>query len=125
LALNKKPKTNKKFGLSSAQRIRKSHDFQSLRKKSQKWVARHWVLYYAKNDLEKARLAVTLSAKYGSSVLRNRFRRWMREKFRLNQDIFAGFDLHFIARPRPTKLSEKFYKQELNEDFERLLHRHS
>lgn len=83
------------------------------------------MLYYAKNELEKGRLAVTLSGKYGSSVQRNRFRRWMREKYRLSQESFLGMDLHFIARPKPKKVPEKIYKQELNEDFERLLHRFS
>lgn len=47
----------------------------------------------------------------------------MREKFRANQIGLAGLDLHFIAKQKPVNVPEKRYKDELNEDFERLLHR--
>jgi ribonuclease P protein component len=86
-------------------------------------VGRHWVLFYAKNGLDFPRLAVTLSGRYGSAVERNRYRRWMREKFRHHQQELAGLDLHFIAKQKPVHLSEKRYKEELHEDFERLLRR--
>lgn len=86
-------------------------------------MARHWILFFSKNNLEIGRLAVTISTKYGPSVERNRFRRRMREMFRLNQDAFRGFDVHFIAKQKPLHLTEKAYKTELHEDFERLLRR--
>lgn len=86
-------------------------------------MARHWVLFYAKNGIEHARLAVTLSGRYGNAVERNRYRRWMREKFRLHQLELAGLDLHFIAKQKPVNLTEKRYKEELHEDFQRLLRR--
>ncbi len=98
-------------------------DFVSAKKKSTKVVARHWILFFSKNDLEIGRLAVTISTKYGPSVERNRFRRRLREMFRLNQDTFCGFDVHFIAKQKPLHLTEKAYKTELHEDFERLLRR--
>jgi ribonuclease P protein component len=81
------------------------------------------VLFYAKNEMGHPRLAVTLSARYGPALDRNKFRRWMREKFRHHQVELAGLDLHFIAKQKPVKVPEKRYKDELNEDFERLLHR--
>jgi len=83
------------------------------------------VLYYAQNELEHPRLAVTLSGRYGSAVERNRFRRWMRERFRHHQQHLSGLDLHFIAKQKPVNLPEKRYKEELHEDFQRLLHRFS
>lgn len=86
-------------------------------------MARHWVLFYAPNSLEHPRLAVTISARYGNSVERNRFRRFMRESFRLNQASLKNYDLHFIAKQKPVHLPEKRYKDELHEDFQRLLHR--
>ena len=86
-------------------------------------MARHWVLFYAKNGIDHARLAVTLSGRFGPAVERNRYRRRMREKFRLNQAQLKGWDLHFIAKQKPVHLPEKRYKEELHEDFQRLLHR--
>jgi ribonuclease P protein component len=94
-----------------------------LRKSAAKWVARHWVLFYSKNELGHPRLAVTLSGRYGNAVERNRFRRWLRERFRAHQSDLAGLDLHFIAKQKPVNLAEKRYKDELHEDFQRLLHR--
>lgn len=123
LRLVKSKKVRKPLGLHRTLRLRRKAEFLRLRKESSKWVARHWILYYAKNDIEHPRLAVTLSGRYGSAVERNRFRRWMRERFRLNQAKLAGLDLHFIAKQKPGKMPEKRYKEELNEDFERLLHR--
>jgi ribonuclease P protein component len=88
-------------------------------------VARHWVLFYSPNELDRPRLAVTISARYGSAVERNRFRRWLREKFRLNQESLRGFDLHFIAKQkqRNVPVDKSRYIEELDEDFARLLHR--
>lgn len=86
-------------------------------------MGRHWVLFYAQNDLPNARLAVTISGRYGNSVERNRFRRWMREAFRTNQNKVVGYDLHFIAKQKPVHLPANRYKEELHEDFQRLLHR--
>lgn len=81
------------------------------------------MLFYAQNELGHPRLAVTISGRYGNSVERNRFRRFMREKFRLNQASLKNFDLHFIAKQKPVHVPEKRYKEELHEDFQRLLHR--
>jgi len=115
-----RPKT---FGLSPKLRLRRKSEFLRLRKTASKWVARHWVLFYSKNDLDHPRLALTLSGRYGSAVERPRMRRWMRERFRLHQADLKGLDLHFIAKQKPVNLPEKRYKEELHEDFQRLLHR--
>jgi ribonuclease P protein component len=86
-------------------------------------VSRHWILYFALSETGKARLALTISGKYGNSVERNAFRRWLRESFRVNCAGLKPLDLHFVARQKPTNLSKKRYKDELNEDFQKLLHR--
>jgi len=123
LVRNKQTALRKPQGLNQILRIRRKSEFLRLRKEASKWVARHWVLYYAKNGLEHARLAVTISGRYGNSVERNRFRRGMRERFRLHQKQLSGIDLHFIAKQKPVNVPEKRYKEELHDDFQRLLHR--
>lgn len=84
-------------------------------------VFRHWILYYAPSESGQARLAASISAKYGNSVERNRFRRWLRETFRHHQASLPPYDLHFVARQKPTTLAKKRYKEELDEDFQKLL----
>lgn len=113
----------KRNGLDEVLRLRRKSEFLQLKKTATKWVARHWILFYAKNNLDHPRLAVTISARYGPSVERNRFRRRLRENFRLHQTQLQGIDLHFIAKQKPVNLTEKRYKEELHEDFQRLLHR--
>ncbi|MGZ3652617.1 MAG: ribonuclease P protein component [Bdellovibrionota bacterium] len=113
----------KKFGLPPSSRIRKRSDFNRLRKNSQKWVSRHWILYYSKNELGFPRLALSISVKYGNAVERNRYRRWLREAFRLHKAQLPAMDLHFIARQKPANCLKKRYIEELNADFEKLLHR--
>jgi ribonuclease P protein component len=86
-------------------------------------VFRHWILYFSGNDASIPRLALSISTKYGNAVERNWYRRWLREAFRLNKAKLPSFDLHFIARQKPANCPKKRYTEELNEDFEKLLHR--
>ncbi len=116
-------KENKPLGFPPSHRITKREDFAKLRTKSQKWVSRHWILYFAKNEAGRPRLALSASTKIGNAVVRNRYRRWLRESFRLHKAQLPAYDFHFIARQKPAKLLKKRYIEELNEDFEKLLHR--
>jgi ribonuclease P protein component len=119
-----KPKSpGKKYGLPQSHRIRKRADFSRLRKNSQKWVSRHWILFYSKNEWGWPRLALSISTRYGNAVERNRYRRWLREAFRLHKADLPPFDLHFVARQKPANCPKKRYIEELNADFQKLLHR--
>jgi ribonuclease P protein component len=123
LAPSKSAKPAKAFSFPRSLRVTKRADFFRLRKTASKWVSRHWILYYAQNEEQLPRLAVTLTAKHGNAVARNWFRRWLRQEFRLNQKNLKAYDFHFIARQKPTNLTKKRYKDELHEDFQKLLHR--
>ncbi|MGE3261404.1 MAG: ribonuclease P protein component [Bacteriovoracia bacterium] len=116
-------KPAKPLAFPRSRRVTKRTDFFRLRKVASKWVSRHWILYYAESESGTARLGVTISAKYGNSVERNSFRRWLREAFRAHHASLKPYDLHFVARQKPTNIAKKRYKDELNEDFQKLLHR--
>ena len=115
----------KKNTFLKSNRIRKKKEFLGLRKLGKKLVSRHWILFYATNDLELARLAVTISKRYGPAVARNRFRRRLRELFRKNKDSFKSYDLHFIAKANGAAEPKTSYEKEVNEDFSKLIHKFS
>ena len=57
------------------------------------------VVYGAMNDLGYARLGLTVSRKVGHAVVRNRWKRALREAFRLTQGELPSLDLICIPRP--------------------------
>jgi ribonuclease P protein component len=61
---------------------------------SDAWV----VLHGASNNLQHPRLGVTVSRKVGGAVARNRWKRLLREAFRLKQHELPAFD--FVCLPR-------------------------
>lgn len=65
------------------------------------------VVYGAANELSHPRLGLTVSKKTGNAVARNRWKRLIREAFRLTQDRIPPLDLVCIARgPAPPELRD-------------------
>ena len=84
------PKTDRVVKQSDFDRI---HDSQSFA------ADKHLVVKGARNDLSKTRLGLSISRRVGNAVVRNRWKRTIREAFRTNREkIPAGWD--FVVRPR-------------------------
>jgi ribonuclease P protein component len=60
------------------------------------------VVYGAENELGHARLGLAVSRRFGGSVARNRWKRRLREAFRLEQHALPALDL--VCVPRATAL---------------------
>lgn len=60
------------------------------------------IVYARLNNLAHARLGLSVSRKVGPAVLRNRWRRLLREAFRLSKEALpVGLDLVIVPRPAP------------------------
>ena len=89
-----------KKSLSRDERIRKGKDYQTVFKKASCISCRGAKCLYMDNGTNISRFAVTLTRKYGISVVRNRAKRQIREIFRLNKEkIKRGKDIVLILYP--------------------------
>lgn len=81
--------------------IKENHEFRRMYAKGRSGVSPYLVVYFRPNRRENNRLGITVSAKLGNAVVRNRVRRRLREIFRLNQcRMRQGNDIIIVARGR-------------------------
>jgi len=107
----------KKFGLSSIERIKRKKDFELVYSSgntviSQKKVLKAVYLFFGnENSVIPVRFACAVSKRSGKAVWRNRVKRILRESYRLNKEILAGFclnnNLNLMVVFSPYILNEK------------------
>ena len=83
------------------QRLRAPAEFRRVRDQAPRgWPNRFLVLYVAPNELDRARVGITVSSRVGNAVVRNRVRRRLREALRARLERLAsGHDIVVVARP--------------------------
>jgi ribonuclease P protein component len=95
-------------------RLLKRRQFQKVSARAQRLQGSWLYVEVSGNPLDRTRLGITVTRKYGNACCRNRFKRVVREVFRsCYQQLPQGIDL--IVRPRRGILNAKFL--ELQEDF--------
>ena len=89
----------KECGFPSRYRIRRQADFDRVYGSSVVVADQVLVIHGSRNDLPFSRLGLSISRKVGKAVVRNRWKRLIREAFRRCRDgLPAGYD--FVVRPR-------------------------
>lgn len=90
--------------------LKRNHEFRRLYDKGKSSASRCMIIYCRRNGRDKPgpriragaapnRLGITVSAKLGGAVLRNRIRRRLRETYRLGEGgLGRGFDIVIVAR---------------------------
>ena len=94
--------------------VKQNYEFRRLYSKGASAVCSRMVLYCRKNGSDENRIGLTVSAKLGHAVVRNRLRRRLREIYRLHESRFQpGWDIVVVARSRavdaPYQKLEKNY----------------
>lgn len=83
------------------QSLKQNHLFRRLYRRGDSAASRYLVLYCRRNGQPGNRVGLTVSAKLGHAVRRNRLRRRLREIYRLHEAEFRpGYDLVVVARTR-------------------------
>ena len=88
-----------RFQFARSQRLTRSEDFARVYCHGTHQADPSLVVNVAANDLPFCRIGLSVSRHVGGAVVRNRWKRAIREAFRLNQDgLPTGFDI--VVRPR-------------------------
>ena len=101
------------------QTLKKQTDFLNLKSQGQRFWASHWLLIsFQSNSNLGFREGLTLSRKVGNSVLRNKLKRWKKEKTRehLKNAEAQNIDVNFIFKP----LGQEFYGNLSYQEFSKI-----
>ena len=86
--------------------LRRNNDFRRAYSRGRSAAEKCLVVYAKRNGSRGNRLGLTVSAKIGCAVVRNRIRRRLREIYRLHEEEFLpGRDLVIVARVRGVHVS--------------------
>lgn len=87
-------------------RVRKNEDFGVIIRKKQSIASKTFIIYYLKNDIDHARVGISVSKKLGNAVVRNKIKRQIRM---MVQDVF-DFDnkYDYIVIVRNNYLNNNF-----------------
>lgn len=95
----------KKETLSKKERLKKKKEFEFVFKEGKKlWIDSVLLIIYRPNNLNYQRLGIVVSKKLKKATQRNKVKRWIRELFRRNKDLFPE-NCDIIIIPHPNVLN--------------------
>jgi ribonuclease P protein component len=87
------------FGFPRQRKLLLAKEFASLARLGRRSFTGHFIVYIMPNQLQFSRLGVSINARSGNAVKRNRLKRALREFFRQNQDsIQIPVDIHVAVK---------------------------
>ena len=92
--------------MNRATTLKENYEFRRMYAKGKSGVSPCLVVYCRPNHRAHNRLGITVGAKLGHAVVRNRVRRRLREIYRLNQPrMKQGYDVVLVGRVRAVSAS--------------------
>lgn len=95
-------------------RIKKNHEIASIVNLRKKVASKNYVIYYQKNNLNKTRIAFSVSKKFGHAVERNKAKRISRNLFRKYINMYNNLDLVIIIRQNMKNVTFEVLENEVN-----------
>lgn len=95
-----------RYTFTKAERILRRSDYLHVSRFGKKVQNAYFLALFCPNQSERMRLGITVTAKIGNAVTRNRIKRWVREFFRLNvKTLCAKWDINIIVKKRAATLN--------------------
>lgn len=92
--------------MNKEQTLRKNSEFRHVYDKGKSFANKYIVMFFIKNNLSFNRVGFATTKKLGNSVVRSKFKRRMKESFRLNDTKFTqGYDIVFLSRANAKDIS--------------------
>ena len=104
-------------------RVRKNEDFSRIIKKKQSMANRSFIIYYLKNDLDYARIGISVSKKLGKAVIRNKIKRQVRMMLQQTINFDDNYDYIVIIRNKYLDLDFNSNLNELKYLYKKILKR--
>ena len=79
-------------------RVKKNEDFSYIIKHKHSLANRSFIIYYVKNDLNHARIGISVSKKLGKAVIRNKIKRQVRMIVQQTINFNDNYDYIVIVR---------------------------
>ena len=104
-------------------RVRKNEDFSRIIKKKQSMANPSFIIYYLKNDLDHARIGISVSKKLGKAVIRNKIKRQVRMMLQQTINFDDNYDYIVIIRNKYLDLDFNSNLNELKYLYKKILKR--
>ena len=99
-------------------RLRCSREYAQVYRRKQVHVNKYLVMYIKPNGLDVTRFGFSVSKKVGKSVVRNRYRRRLKELCRRHLDqLEKGYDVVLVARPAAVNVNHEKLQRALRHLF--------
>ena len=111
-----------RYLFSKSLRLNKASEFKDLFRLGKKLSCRYFAIYIKPNNLSYARLGIVVAKKaVRLAANRNKIKRAIRENFRLNQMLVAGYDILVVGYDPINTLDKIELRQILNQQWKKLL----
>lgn len=99
------------FSLEKSYRLLNKNDFHQLRNGSRFFISNILLFHVKENNLGHSRLGLAVSRKYGNAVRRNRFKRIVRNNFRLGEIKNHGVDILVLPNNKKIQKNRLTYSE--------------